>query len=111
MWVIDYVFHISFVISTGFKYVDNELRIPNELKPIPFVLSLGGEKAFFEGKENFILFFPTPGRTPGLAGGCVVGSGPAPKRRHMLQREFSVMVQTHRLWDSKSSGFQSHICL
>lgn len=40
MWVIDYIFHISFVISTGFKYVDNELRIPNELKPTPFSLSL-----------------------------------------------------------------------
>lgn len=57
MWVMDYVFHISFVISTGFKYVDNELRIPNELKPIPFSLSLWGEKGFFEGNESFILFF------------------------------------------------------
>lgn len=34
--------------------MDNEVRIPNELKPIPFSLSLGGKKSLFGGNENFV---------------------------------------------------------
>lgn len=58
MGMIDYLFHISFVIQTGFKYVDNELRIPNELTLILFSLPLSGKKGFFEGYgKNFIIFY------------------------------------------------------
>lgn len=92
MWVIDCIFHISFVISTGFKCVDNELRIPNELKPIPFPSLLEARKVSLKETRTSSFSFSALGRTARLAQGCMVGSRLAQRRRHMLWRGFSVVA-------------------